>query len=115
MPNARIWPRVPRRRQGQRAANGCGIIDPSMKLRVLPVTAVLVARAVAAMLPALWSRSGRPGKYSQKMVILGFDGMDPDLVQQFVADRKLPNIKRLIDQGGLYSLGTTYSAESPTA
>jgi predicted AlkP superfamily phosphohydrolase/phosphomutase len=86
-----------------------------MKLRVLPVTAALVALAAAAMLPSLFSRSSRPGTYWQKMVILGFDGMDPDLVQQLVADRKLPNIKRLIDQGGIYSLGTTHSAESPTA
>ena len=49
------------------------------------------------------------------MVILGFDGMDPDLVKQLVDDGKLPNIKRLIEQGGLYPLGTTHSAESPTA
>ena len=49
------------------------------------------------------------------MVILGFDGMDPGLVKQLVDARKLPNIKRLIDQGGLYPLGTTHSAESPTA
>jgi predicted AlkP superfamily phosphohydrolase/phosphomutase len=86
-----------------------------MKLRVLPVTAVLVALAVAATLPSLFTRSSRSGKYWQKMVILGFDGMDPDLVQQLVAERKLPNIKRLIDQGGIYPLGTTHSAESPTA
>ena len=68
-------------------------------------------------LVAYYSYSTRQpsAKYWQKMVILGFDGMDPDLVQQWVNEGKLPNIKKLIEQGGLYALGTTHSAESPTA
>ena len=49
------------------------------------------------------------------MVILGFDGMDPRLVQQWVDEGKLPNIKRLMAEGGLHPLTTTHSAESPTA
>jgi predicted AlkP superfamily phosphohydrolase/phosphomutase len=86
-----------------------------MKLRVMPVTAILVALAAAAAIPSFYSRRAMSGQYWQKMVILGFDGMDPDLVKQLVDARKLPNIKRLIDQGGLYPLGTTHSPESPTA
>ena len=86
-----------------------------MKLRVMPVTAVLVALMAIAALTSYFSRPVPAGKYWQKMIILGFDGMDPDLVQQLVEARKLPNIKRLIDQGGLYPLSTTHSAESPTA
>src|SRR5688572_277752 len=85
-----------------------------MKFRVMPVTAILLAILAATAL-SLWYRSTPTSRYWQKMVILGFDGMDPDLVEQLVRDGKLPNIKRLIDQGGLYSLGTTHSAESPTA
>ena len=85
-----------------------------MKFRVMPVTAILLAIFAATAL-SLWSRSTPKSRYWQKMVILGFDGMDPDFVEQLVRDGKLPNIKRLIDQGGLYSLGTTHSAESPTA
>src|SRR3954466_3139 len=50
-----------------------------------------------------------------KLVILGFDGMDPDLVREFMAQGQLPNLKKLMEQGGLYDLGTTVSAESPTA
>jgi predicted AlkP superfamily phosphohydrolase/phosphomutase len=86
-----------------------------MKFRVLPVTAILLVIVAATALSTFWSRSAPKSRYWQKMVILGFDGMDPKLVEQLVADRKLPNIKRLIDQGGLYPLGTTHSAESPTA
>src|SRR5688500_3265952 len=86
-----------------------------MKFRVMPVTAILVVLVAAAVLWTYRSRSAPPSRYWQKMVILGFDGMDPDLVRQLVQNGRLPNFKRLIDQGGLYQLGTTHSAESPTA
>jgi predicted AlkP superfamily phosphohydrolase/phosphomutase len=59
--------------------------------------------------------SKRSSTYWQKMVVLGFDGMDPDLVTKWMDDGKLPNLKRLAGQGGLYPLTTTHSAESPTA
>lgn len=55
------------------------------------------------------------GTYKQKLVVLGFDGMDPDLVERYAAEGKLPNISRLMKQGGLYQLETTHSPESPTA
>jgi predicted AlkP superfamily phosphohydrolase/phosphomutase len=60
------------------------------------------------------SRRG-PSKYSQKLVILGFDGMDPRLVDRWIAEGKLPNIAKLAKQGGMYPLATTHSPESPTA
>lgn len=50
-----------------------------------------------------------------KLVILGFDGLDPDLVQQYVDAGQLPTFKKLMSQGGLYPLETTVSPESPTA
>jgi predicted AlkP superfamily phosphohydrolase/phosphomutase len=56
-----------------------------------------------------------PRKFTQKLVILGFDGMDPDLVKEWMDAGKLPNIKKLVDRGGLYRLETTHSPESPTA
>ena len=81
-------------------------------------SACLVALAVMLAAGALACRkSPAPPaqKFSQKLVVLGFDGLDPDLVRQWVAAGQLPNFKKLIDQGGLYDLETTHSAESPTA
>jgi predicted AlkP superfamily phosphohydrolase/phosphomutase len=51
----------------------------------------------------------------KKVVIIGFDGMDPDLVREFMAAGHLPNLKRVMTSGGLYDLDTTVSPESPTA
>src|SRR6476659_4803658 len=76
---------------------------------------VAVAVAVALTETALF-RGRRPAsKYSQRLVILGFDGMDPALVSRWMREGKLPNLKRLADQGGMYPLATTPSPESPTA
>jgi predicted AlkP superfamily phosphohydrolase/phosphomutase len=76
----------------------------------LAVTTLLVAAVVSSC-----SRGGARNPVWQKLVILGFDGMDPDLVERWVGEGKLPNIKRLMNDGGLYPLTTTHSAESPTA
>jgi predicted AlkP superfamily phosphohydrolase/phosphomutase len=83
-----------------------------MKRVVGPFVLLLLIAAIT--LPSCSKRS-TPNPNWQKMIILGFDGMDPDLVRQWVEDGKLPNIKRLMDNGGLYELATTHSAESPTA
>jgi predicted AlkP superfamily phosphohydrolase/phosphomutase len=56
-----------------------------------------------------------PEKFKQKMVILGFDGMDPRLVEQWMGEGKLPNFRRLASQGGFYRLQTSSSPESPTS
>ena len=50
-----------------------------------------------------------------KLVILGFDGMDPDLVERWMKAGQLPNIARLAQQGAFRRLETTHSPESPTA
>jgi len=57
-----------------------------------------------------------PEKFHQKLVILGFDGMDPHLVQKWMDEGKLPNLKKLASRsGGVHPLETTHSPESPTA
>lgn len=87
---------------------------------MLRLPRVLTACAVAAglaIVPLACSRTPPPPpqKFSQKLVVLGFDGLDPDLVREWVAAGKLPNMKALIARGGLFDLGTTHSPESPTA
>jgi predicted AlkP superfamily phosphohydrolase/phosphomutase len=61
--------------------------------------------------------SGRrpPGKFTQKLVILGFDGLDPHLVTRWMQAGQLPNMAKIASQGGMSALGTTHSPESPTA
>ena len=62
------------------------------------------------------ARARAPEHARPKLVILGFDGMDPRLVRRWMDQRKLPNLKKLADRGtGVQALETTHSPESPTA
>ncbi len=51
----------------------------------------------------------------KRMVILGLDGLDPKLVDQWMADGQLPNLKTLSEQGSYSRLRTTYPSISPVA
>jgi predicted AlkP superfamily phosphohydrolase/phosphomutase len=79
------------------------------------VSAMAVALAATFLLACSSGARRGPSKYSQKLVILGFDGMDPHLVERWMSEGKLPNLAKLAHQGGFYPLGTTHSPESPTA
>lgn len=80
-----------------------------MRVRSLFVTLAVVLAVTAAC------RGRSPQVTDKKMVVLGFDGLDPDLVQRWMADGRLPNLAKLVETGGFYRLETTHSPESPTA
>src|SRR5262245_49213805 len=59
---------------------------------------------------------GKPlRRAKQKVVIMGFDGMDPTLARRFMDEGKLPNLKRLAESGTFDTLETTQPSESPVA
>jgi predicted AlkP superfamily phosphohydrolase/phosphomutase len=76
--------------------------------------AIVVALITLAAVAVSCGR-GTPPPPGRRMVILGFDGLDPALVERWVAEGRLPNMAKLIEQGGFYRLETTHSPESPTA
>ena len=51
----------------------------------------------------------------KKVVVLGVDGMDPKLLQTFIAQGRLPNFKALIEEGDFRPLQTTMPPQSPVA
>jgi predicted AlkP superfamily phosphohydrolase/phosphomutase len=81
-------------------------------VRLLAIAAVAVA--LCALACSGGTRRG-PSKVNKKLVILGFDGMDPHLLKKWMDEGKLPNISRLAQGGGMFPLQTTHSPESPTA
>ncbi len=50
-----------------------------------------------------------------RMIILGFDGLEPTLVEKYMAEGKLPNLARLKEEGTYARLRTTTPAISPVA
>ena len=52
---------------------------------------------------------------SQKLIILGIDGMDPQLLRQFMREGKMPNFAQLAEQGSFRQLTTSIPPQSPVA
>ena len=53
--------------------------------------------------------------YVRRVIIVGLDGLDPVLSEKFMAEGKLPNFKKLAEQGSFRRLKTTLPAMSPVA
>lgn len=51
----------------------------------------------------------------KRLVVLGVDGMDPKLVEQYMREGRLPNLKALAEQGTMMPLGTVFPPQSPVA
>jgi predicted AlkP superfamily phosphohydrolase/phosphomutase len=71
-----------------------------------------------ALLPAIFlsCQHVQGGSASgKKLIILGIDGMDPDLLTKFMAEGKMPNFARLAQQGSFRRLTTSIPPQSPVA
>lgn len=84
-----------------------------MKLRrfLLQLIAFMLAGSI------LSCRSSRPvtRPVTTQVVVLGFDGADPNLLSKWMAAGHLPNLARLAKTGTFRPLGTTNPPESPVA
>ncbi len=54
-------------------------------------------------------------EFKDKIIILGFDGLSPDIMESMMAEGKLPNFERLKKAGSYRRLATTNPAQSPVA
>lgn len=52
---------------------------------------------------------------TERVVVVGLDGLDPDLIEQFMSKGKLPNFQKLKEIGSFSRLKTTIPAISPVA
>jgi predicted AlkP superfamily phosphohydrolase/phosphomutase len=69
---------------------------------------------VAAMLPSC--RSAPAHSHSdRRLIILGIDGMDPQLLHRFMREGKMPNFAKLEAQGDFRQLTTSIPPQSPVA
>ncbi|MDZ4786662.1 MAG: alkaline phosphatase family protein [bacterium] len=52
---------------------------------------------------------------ARKAIVLGMDGLDPNLVKRFVAEGRMPTFKKLMERGHFGELQTTMPPQSPVA
>ncbi len=59
--------------------------------------------------------SSPPEEEHRKIVVLGFDGVDPDFVKEWISAEKLPHLAGLAATGTFLPLGSTNPPQSPVA
>lgn len=52
---------------------------------------------------------------TDRFVVLGLDGLEPTITEKLLAEGKLPNLKKLKEQGAYSKIQTTFPALSPVA
>ncbi|MBU1023084.1 alkaline phosphatase family protein, partial [bacterium] len=93
-----------------------GKTDSCKTRKILPHTLLVLFIGILSLM--LSGCAGEPSMredIKQKIIVLGFDGMDSDLTAQFMAEGKLPNFSRLQAQGCFYPLITSTPPESPVS
>ena len=60
-------------------------------------------------------RRSKPQGKVDRVIIVGLDGLDPGLTEQFMAEGKLPHFQRLKEMGTFAPLATSYPSISPAA
>ncbi len=51
----------------------------------------------------------------RRVILLGFDGVEPRIIKNMVEQGNLPNLQKVFSQGGFYNLTSTIPPQSPTA
>lgn len=108
------------------AAPAQAYIGPGAGFAVLSSALVIVGAMASAILmlftwPIRWCIRAYRGRKAhararvKRVVIIGLDGMDPTLVEGYLAEGRLPNLARLRKQGCYRRLGTTLPALTPVA
>jgi len=84
-----------------------------LKLNWARVCALLFCAVAVGLFLSCQRAGGSSGE--KKLIILGIDGMDPDLLTKFMAEGKMPNFARLAQQGSFRRLTTSIPPQSPVA
>src|SRR5258706_7369109 len=77
-------------------------------MKTLTAAAAALLLGISAPLPA---DAGKPGR----VVVLGFDGVDSQIVEQMLAARRLPNLPAVKARGGYSPLIPTIPAQTPVS
>ena len=78
------------------------------------ILCILPLLAVVGVLPSC-ERARGEWRGGQRLVILGIDGMDPQLLEQFMREGKMPNFAKLAAEGDFRPLTTSIPPQSPVA
>src|SRR6266542_2251560 len=82
--------------------------------RAMLLTAVLLTAGL--MMRFWWFGRGEPVPTAgPRVLVLAFDGLDPRLLEQYLAEGRLPHFARLVREGRYHPLPTCMAPQSPVA
>jgi predicted AlkP superfamily phosphohydrolase/phosphomutase len=84
-----------------------------LKKAVWIATVLLLCGATGFLLSC--QRAQGEWRGDHKLIILGIDGMDPQLLERFIQDGRMPNFARLMKEGSFRQLTTSIPPQSPVA
>lgn len=79
------------------------------------ITGVLSIIVVLFVIIGVMLMNGNELTFNRKIIILGFDGLSPDIVELLIEQGKLPHFAELQKKGSYRHLVTTNPAQSPVA
>ncbi len=100
-------------------------VGPGAGIALLSSVGVLLVTLLLAFLSilawpfrALWrlltgKKTAAP--WARRFISVGLDGQDPRLTERLMAEGKLPNLKKLAEQGCYHRIRTTYPSMTPVA
>ncbi|MFO0915027.1 MAG: alkaline phosphatase family protein [Pirellulales bacterium] len=98
---------------------GAGIALVGSFLAVISAIFTAVLVMLTWPLRRLWyavrGQRARKAAKTKRVVILGLDGLEPTLAEQFLSEGLLPNLAKLRAQGGYQRMTTTWPPLSPVA
>jgi len=110
---------VPAARAEAYIGPGAGFAIASSLLVIL--WTMLLALLTLLIWPVRWVIRGVKGRRAyaksrvKRVVVLGLDGMEPTLAEQYMAEGRLPNLSKLAAMGAYARLGSTTPAMTPVA
>jgi len=81
----------------------------------ISVAFILLTWPIRWVFRIFFAKKPPTGSRAQRVIVLGLDGQDPELTEQWMKEGILPNFSELRDEGSFNRLGTTLLAESPVA
>ncbi|UCB45919.1 MAG: alkaline phosphatase family protein [Spirochaetota bacterium] len=76
---------------------------------------IIAAVIVIALIVAGVLMNKKESDFDKKIVILGFDGLSPNIIEPMMRDGELPNFSSLKKQGSYHRIATTNPSQSPVA
>ncbi|MBU1913481.1 MAG: alkaline phosphatase family protein [Candidatus Omnitrophica bacterium] len=91
---------------------GFGFIKNNWKLFLIIISITIVSGIIIWGAKKMFKKEN---VFDKKIIIVGFDGLSPDIIEPMMQQGKLPNFSRLRANGSYSKLSTTNPSQSPVA